>query len=151
MSLTNGVPDISTLTTNTTAGQGGGSTCYAASWDAADNIYITSGGSDTLRIMSLGLTTTCGDSRAAALAAIQTQPASQTAQCSGNAAFSVGASGAALNYQWYLAGTGAVAGATNSTLTLNGVSLAQTGGSYSVVVSNTLNSVTSPRLFVPMK
>jgi len=157
MSLTNGVPDISTLTTNTTAGQGGGSTCYAASWDAADNIYITSGGSDTLRIMSLGLTTTCVTSNAAActngsfqmtatsaaLAAIQTQPASQTAQCSGNAAFSVGASGAALNYQWYLAGTGAVAGATNSTLTLNGVSLAQTGGSYSVVVSNTLNSVTS--------
>src|SRR6202042_2054864 len=59
MSLTNGVPDISTLTTNTTVSANGGSTCYAATWDAADNIYVTSGGSDTLRIFSPGMTTTC--------------------------------------------------------------------------------------------
>lgn len=128
MSLTNGVPDISTLTTNTTVGANGGSTCYAATWDAADNIYVTSGGSDTLRIFSLGLTTTCITSNdatstngsfqltasSAALAAIQTQPSNQTAQCSSNATFSVNASGVAVNYQWYLAGTGAIGGATNS-------------------------------------
>ncbi len=59
MSLTNGVPDISTLTTNTKVGTGGGPTCWASTWDAADNIYVTSGGSDTLRIFSMGLTTTC--------------------------------------------------------------------------------------------
>lgn len=59
MSLTNGVPDISTLATNTTVGATGGGTCYASTWDAADNIYVTSGGSKTLRVFSLGLGTTC--------------------------------------------------------------------------------------------
>ncbi len=157
MSLTNGIPDISTLTANTTVGTGGGSTCYASTWDAADNIYVTSGGSDTLRIFSLGLTTTCTTSNdatctngsfqftssSAALAAIQTQPTNQTAQCSGNATFFVGASGVWLKSQWYLTGSGAIGGATNATLTLNGLSTAQSGASYSVIVSNTLNSVTS--------
>ena len=157
MSLTNGIPDISTLTINTTVGTGGGSTCYASTWDAADNIYVTSGGSDTLRIFSPGMTTTCITSNdttctngsfqltatSAALAAIQTQPTNQTAQCSSNASFSVSASGVGLKYQWCLAGSGAIVGATNPVLTLNGESLAQSGGSYTVVVSNTLNSVTS--------
>ena len=59
MALTNGVPNIATLSTNMKVGTGGGGTCYAAAWDAADNIYVTSGGSDTLEIFSLGLTTTC--------------------------------------------------------------------------------------------
>jgi len=59
MALTNGVPNIATLSTNMKIGTGGGGTCYAAAWDAADNIYVTSGGSDTLEIFSLGLTTTC--------------------------------------------------------------------------------------------
>ncbi|EEF63093.1 family 20 glycosylhydrolase [Pedosphaera parvula] len=157
MSLTNGIPDISTLTTNTTVGTGGGSTCYASTWDAADNIYVSSGGSGTLRIFSPGMTTTCITSNdatctngsfqltttSAALAAIQTQPTNQTAQCSGNASFFVGTSGVGLKYQWYLAGTGAIGGATNSVLTLSGVSMAQSGSSYTVIVSNTLNSVTS--------
>lgn len=59
MALTNGIPNIATLTTNLKIGTGGGSTCYAAAWDAADNIYVTSGGSDTLEVFSPGLTTTC--------------------------------------------------------------------------------------------
>lgn len=156
MSLTNGVPDISTLTTNNPAHDGAGGNCWAAAWDAADNIYVTSGGSDYLRIFSLGLTTTCTTSNnstftngsfsmtaiSAANASIQTQPASQTVQCSSNATFSVGASGQSISYQWYL-GAGAISGATNATLTLNGVTLAESGGSYKVVVSNSLNSVTS--------
>ena len=55
MSLTNGIPDISTLITNTTVGALGGSTCYAAAtWDAADNIYVTSGGSETLHTLLPG-------------------------------------------------------------------------------------------------
>jgi hypothetical protein len=157
MALTNGVPDVSTLTTNSPVTTNSGITCWASTWDAADNIYVTSVGSDYLRIFSLGLTTTCitgndasstngSFSITAVSATIQTQPASQTAQCSSNATFSVGASGAfggSLHYQWYLTGTGAIAGATNSTLTLNGVSLGQSGNSYTVVVSNTWNSVTS--------
>lgn len=59
LALTNGVPNIATLSTNMKVGTGGGSTCYAAAWDAADNIYVTSGGSDTLQVYSPGLTTTC--------------------------------------------------------------------------------------------
>jgi hypothetical protein len=59
MALTNGVPNIATLSTNMKVGTGGGGTCYAAAWDAADNIYVTSGGSDTLEIFSLGLQSTC--------------------------------------------------------------------------------------------
>ena len=159
MSLTNGIPDISTLTTNTTVGADGGSTCRAAAWDAADNIYVVSGGSDSLRIFSPGLTTTsvtgndasCTNgtfqltTTSAALAAIQTLPASQTVQCSSNATFSVAASGAGIRYQWYLSYSATpIPGATNSTLNLGVVSLAQSGIQYDVVVSNSLNTVTSP-------
>jgi hexosaminidase len=154
MALTNGIPDISTLTTNTTVGTGGGSTCYASTWDAADNIYVTSGGSETLRILSPGMTTTCITSNDASCAngsfqfsatsvAIQTQPTNQLAQCSSNASFSVVASGPWLKYQWYLAGAGPISGATTSALSLNGLSLAQSGASYTVVVSNIWNTITS--------
>ncbi len=156
MSLTNGIPDISTLTTNLTVGADGGSTCRAAAWDAADNIYVTSGGSDSLHILSPGMTTTCITSNdatcangtfqmsatSAAVATIQTPPTNQTVQCSSNTTFFVAASGAALSYQWYLGG-GPIIGATNSTLNLGAVPVAQSGGNYTVVVNNALNSVTS--------
>jgi len=55
MKLTNGIPDISTLTTNLTGLSGTG---RGIAFDAADNIYIVSGGLDRLREYSLGLTTT---------------------------------------------------------------------------------------------
>ena len=55
MKLTNGVPDISTLTTNVTGLSGTG---RSVAFDAADNVYIISGGLDRLRAYSLGLTTT---------------------------------------------------------------------------------------------
>jgi len=157
MALTNGVPDITTLTTNSPVTTNSGITCWASTWDAADNIYVTSVSSDYLRIFSLGLTTTCTTSNdstftnggfsmtavSAATATIQTQPTNETVQCSSNATFSVGASGGSLSYQWYLAGKGAIGSATNSTLTLNAVSLSESGRSYTVVVTNVLNSVTS--------
>ena len=156
MSLTNGIPDISTLTTNTTAGVMGGTTSYSSTWDAADNIYITSGGSDTLRVFSPGMTTICVTSNtasctnggfqmtatSAAPAMILTQPVGQIVQCSGNAAFSVVTSGIGLGYQWFN-GTTPLAGATNATLNLGAVSVAQSGQSYKVVLTNYLNSVTS--------
>jgi len=56
MRLTNGIPDLSTLVTNTLAG---GSTARGISFDSAENVYLVSGGSCLLRVFSLGLTTTC--------------------------------------------------------------------------------------------
>jgi parallel beta-helix repeat protein len=47
-----------------------------------------------------------------------------------------------LSYQWYLGAT-AIAGATNTTLTLTNVSLTQNGTLYSVVVTNSVGSITS--------
>ena len=157
MSLTNGVPDISTLTTNNPSGDTSGITCWASSWDAADNIYVTSGASDYLRIFSLGLTTTCTTSNdvtftngsfklnavSAQSASIQTQPTNLTAQCASNATFSVVAGGQNLGYQWYLIGSGAIGGATNTSLNLSGVSLGQSGNSYQVIVTNSFSGATS--------
>jgi len=157
MSLTNGVPDISTLTTNNPSDDDSGGTCWASTWDAADNIYVTSGGSDYLRIFSPGLTTTCTTSNDATFtngsfslnavsalsAAIQTQPTNATGQCGGNATFTVGAVGQSVHYQWSQVGLGAISGATNSTLTLTGISLGQSGNSYQVVVSNSYGAMTS--------
>ena len=55
MNMTNGIPDISTLSTNVT---GAGGTTRSLAFDLADNIYVISGGNDRLRQYSLGLTTT---------------------------------------------------------------------------------------------
>ena len=59
--LTNGIPDVSTMTTNAT---GVGNSSRGIAFDAANNVYITgggvgySGGKNLLEIYSLGLTTT---------------------------------------------------------------------------------------------
>jgi hypothetical protein len=74
--------------------------------------------------------------------AITTQPQSQTVSVGGNAAFSVVATGMApLGYQWNRNGT-AVSGATSSALSLTSVSTGS-AGSYTVVVTNFVGSVTS--------
>jgi lysophospholipase L1-like esterase len=63
------------------------------------------------------------------------QPQSQTVMVGSNATFSVDASGTPpLSYQWLFNGT-AMAGATNSSLTIADAQLANAGG-YSVVVAN---------------
>jgi hypothetical protein len=54
-SLTNGLPDMSTIATNVTSL---GGTTRGIAFDAADNIYVASGGADRLRVYSIGLTTT---------------------------------------------------------------------------------------------
>ena len=73
---------------------------------------------------------------------IGTPPVSQTVLAGGNASLSVTASGSApLSYQWRFNG-GNLAGATGATLTLTNVQWAQ-AGSYVVVVSNPVGSVTS--------
>ena len=74
--------------------------------------------------------------------AITGQPANQTVAAGGTATFSVTATGTApLFYQWS-GPSGAISGATHSSLTLSNVQPAQ-AGNYFVVVSNTVGSATS--------
>jgi choice-of-anchor C domain-containing protein len=73
---------------------------------------------------------------------ITKQPASKTIISGGDAMFSVTAVGTApLRYQWYF-NTGALAGQTNNTLTLNNVQTNR-AGNYYVVITNVAGSVTS--------
>ncbi len=80
--------------------------------------------------------------------AISSQPQSRTNNAGSTATFTVSAiSGAALAYQWRKNGSslsdgGNVSGATNATLTMANV-LGADAGTYSVVVTNLFNSVTS--------
>ncbi len=80
--------------------------------------------------------------------AITTQPVGQITAVGGQAAFTVAASGTApFTYQWRrgglaLANNAVVSGANTATLTLTGVTHADTG-SYDVVVSNPAGSATS--------
>ena len=75
-------------------------------------------------------------------AAIDSEPADETVTVGQTATFGVGAIGTQpLSYQWSYNGT-AIAGATNATLVLTNVQRVQ-AGSYAVVVTNSLNAVTS--------
>jgi|GEM_PF-999039 len=74
--------------------------------------------------------------------AVVTQPASTVVALGGSAALSVKADGQApFSYQWYLNGV-AIAGANQSTYTINNASDAS-AGSYTVVVTNAFGSATS--------
>jgi formylmethanofuran dehydrogenase subunit C len=74
--------------------------------------------------------------------AITTEPQSQTADVGSTVTFPVTATGAPpLSYQWSFDGQ-ALVGATNATLTLTNVTRAL-AGSYSLVVTNAVGSVTS--------
>ena len=71
------------------------------------------------------------------------QPVAQTGWPGGSATFTVGAGGSGpLFYQWLFNSTNLVAGATNANLTLTGLTYAR-AGSYSVIVTNYLGSITS--------
>ena len=99
--------------------------------DSSSNLYVADTDNHTVR---LGLLATAP--------AIQTQPQSQTVTAGDSVQFSVTASGRpAVTYQWYFGGT-AIGGATGSSYSLSN---AQSGnaGSYSVVVSNVVGSMTS--------
>jgi hypothetical protein len=74
--------------------------------------------------------------------AITTQPSGQTVTAGANVTLSVVATGSpTLTYQWKRNGTN-VSGGTSSTLSLNNIQ-PSTGGTYSVVVTNSAGSVTS--------
>jgi hypothetical protein len=74
---------------------------------------------------------------------ITTQPESQSVDPGQSATFSVVATGTApLSYQWSLNGT-AIGGATASSYATGPTSIAESGGSYAVTVSNAAGSLTS--------
>ena len=74
---------------------------------------------------------------------ITTQPANQTVSVGQTATFSVAATGSApLQYQWRKGGS-AIAGATASSYTTPPTVIGDTGSSFTVVVSNTMGSMTS--------
>ena len=77
------------------------------------------------------------------------QPTNLTASCGGAAVFTVTVSGATpLTYQWYLgamalANNSTTAGGTSASLTLSSLSLAQSGSSYKVFITNAFGSTNS--------
>ena len=74
---------------------------------------------------------------------ITSQPLSQSVFQGGDAVFQVIASGSApLGYQWWYNQTNILAGQTNATLSLSQATSAMSG-SYSVVITNTIGSITS--------
>ena len=74
---------------------------------------------------------------------ITTQPASQSVTAGQTASFSVAATGTApLNYQWNKNGA-AISGATSSSYTTTPTASSDNGALFTVVVSNTVGSVTS--------
>ena len=75
-------------------------------------------------------------------ATITSPPQSQTVLVGSNVTFVVTAAGPAVSYQWFFNGTNALAGATNSMLSLTDITLSQSG-SYSVVASNSAGAVFS--------
>ena len=74
---------------------------------------------------------------------ITNQPASLAVNVGSNATFTVGAAGnGALSYQWWFNGTNSLGGGANASLTVtNGQNT--NGGAYTVVVNDSLGSVTS--------
>jgi hypothetical protein len=75
-------------------------------------------------------------------AAIVTQPTSRWAPIGSATTFTVAATGDNLTYQWQKNGV-AIAGATTSSYTIPAVVKADSGSKYSVVVKNSVSSVTS--------
>ncbi|MBI3853371.1 MAG: immunoglobulin domain-containing protein [Verrucomicrobia bacterium] len=74
---------------------------------------------------------------------ILTSPQSRTVRAGTYVTFNVVSTGSQLlSYQWWFNTTNVIAGATNSSLVLSNVQSAQ-AGDYTVVVSNSVNSVTS--------
>jgi sugar lactone lactonase YvrE len=101
--------------------------------DAAGDLYVTDAGNNAVR-----------KGRLAGAPAISVQPQSQTVRSGGSAQFAVTADGAPPPaYQWFFGGK-QIAGATNATFNLSSVA-SGSAGDYTVVVTNSLGSVTSAK------
>ena len=102
----------------------------------AYSVVITnSAGSVTSNEAKLGVSAT------AVKAAIESQPANLSVVVGETAKFSVTATGTSLSYQWKKNGTD-ISGATSNPYTIAATTMAD-GGAYSVVVTNSLGTVTS--------
>jgi hypothetical protein len=106
-----------------------------------DELSIYSRALSTAEMMSIYNAGVAGKCIAPSAPLIVSQPQNQTSQVGGTASFNVLAAGDSLHYQWRLNGSGLV-GATNANLTLYPLQTNQ-AGSYTVVVSNSVGSVTS--------
>ena len=97
---------------------------------------------DVLIANHLGSITSAAATLTVSPPSITTQPVSQSAVTAGTATFSVAATGTEpMKYQWRKDGT-AISGATNRSISFSNVQTEQLG-SYTVVISNSLGSVTS--------
>ncbi len=135
--IEDGVIQASTVTFNATAG-----TTYRIAVDGFNNIVQNT--EDTAGADNGGITLNLafGGTIIGTAPSITTQPSSFTVNSGGSASFSVTATGTEpLSYQWNF-NTNAIAGATNSNLSLSGVTTGQ-AGTYTVTVSNTVGSTTS--------
>lgn len=111
--------------------------CFLGAVDELDVFSRALAASEIQAIYNAGSTGKCG-----LLPVITAEPVSQTAPVGANVSFSVGVNGTPpLSYQWQFNGTNLV-GATTTSLALTNVQLSQSGN-YSVVVTNSLGSVTS--------
>jgi hypothetical protein len=121
-------------TTNGTGNAALFSGITALAVDGAGSLYVVEDGAQSIRKGTApGYT---------GFPVITEQPESATVNKGGTVTLAAAAEGTpTLTYQWYLNGT-AVAGATKATLKLTSVTTAK-AGSYSVVVTNSLGSVTS--------
>jgi glucose/arabinose dehydrogenase len=111
---------------------------------SADNVGIKQGPDGNLYYLRIGNSTLYKIVYAGGTSApiITTQPANQVAPVGGSATFSVTATGSpAPTYQWRK-GTTNIAGATSASYTINNVQTSN-AGTYNVVVTNTVGSVTS--------
>jgi len=115
-----------------------GSCPYAGLALAGSTLYGTTslgGDSNSGVVFSLAVT----------LPSVTTPPWTQTAETGATSWFSVEVTDTppeSTYYQWYFGGTGALSGATNSSIELTNVQPSQ-AGAYTVVVSNLVGAVTS--------
>ena len=119
---------------------GATSTTYASTVAGSDNgaVYTVSVTNEGGTIMSapFGLTVNTAP-------VITTQPTSQTAVAGQPATFTIAAGGTdPLTYQWFDNGT-AISGATSSSYNIPATTVANTGSQFTVVVTNSVGSVTS--------
>ncbi len=103
-------------------------------------LTLTDNASNSPQVISL---TGTGSTTSAVAPSITTQPASRTVTAGQTAAFTVAATGTApLTYQWKRNGT-AISGATSSSYTTPATTSSDNGAQFTVVVSNSVGSVTS--------
>ncbi len=120
----------------------------SASYTVSSATVAQSGGSYTVTVTNSVASVTSSAAKltvnaAGSAPAITTQPVSQSIVTGGSVSFSVAAIGTGtLSYQWALNGSN-ISGATIATYTVSGATVAQSGGSYSVSVSNTFGTVAS--------